>query len=320
MNKEEIKALKERAILWNKLGKEVGRTDLVNKDLTEKNIEDLRKVSLSQIENLGLKLSFTSKSNSFRFNKMNEGILICPTIASPTLRAISDRGNQKTEFDTLKLRLRAKAGPIGSLWLEKNLTCEFSSVGSAKFEKYENLSIDHLISQRTLMIGFLLGKIEKSQYHARNNLTLMRLSKNAEKSSKNLYTRSLNTSYKDETKNKKEITDFLRTDFGIKILSLRKPSLRTKSGYSFNNYIVKAAIFYFCHSKLETPYYQKNKVEKTEFFGSTYEGDYSFVASQLLENHKEQLEGSFLHKDLNSIIPIHKKWYNRQLELQSKKS
>lgn len=268
----------ENAKNWNNTSR-TGRNKQAVISMTAEQIDKLKKVNLKDIEKSGLKFEFGTGSNSFDLDRIDEGIVGVPTPTSPALRFLTCRESSKLEKEdprkNTQKRMKNKAGPLAAMWIVNNFNCEMKT-DRFQFGIYEDVTTDHKISQRKLIIGYLLGIIEKNNYQDRNNLCLMRSKKNIGKGCKSFYERTKNTNYNLQDSLGK-LNEYLKSDEGQFLLSLRK-----ENG-SWANLIIKIALWYKGHQICNTSFYQKNKVEKG-----------SFVIQMIIKHHKNILRGIYI--------------------------
>jgi len=268
----------ERANNWNNSSRQ-GRNKQAVIPMTANQINQLKKVTIKDLLKSGLKFKFGTGNNSFDLNQLSEGIIGVPTPTSPSLRFLTCRESSELQKADPKKntnkRLKNKAGPLAALWIVNNFNCEMKS-DKFQFGVYEDVTTDHKISQRKLIVGYLLGIIEKNNYQDRSNLALMRGKKNIKKGCKSFYERTKNTNYKlDQALDK--LNEYLQSDEGQFILSLRK------NNGSWANSVVKVALWYHGHQICNTSFYQANRARKG-----------SFVIAMLTRYHKDILKGIYI--------------------------
>ena len=244
-NKNQIIA---RAKQWNN-DEYVGRNRQQIKPLTKEQIQEIRFLSPFKLRRNGINIDFSGTGNNkYEISELNDNVLIkVPKITSPALRFLTGHKKVKGKPNqTLRNRLKCKAGPKVALIIAKRYKCEMST-DKHVFETWQDVSIDHLISQKRLHLAYLMGIIEKNQFQDRNNLTLMRLVKNASKGDVNYYQRTINNTSLDlETELKQiknELNIFLRTSFGQSLLGQQKTG--KKGNLVFDSQLVQKALFYY---------------------------------------------------------------------------
>ena len=287
----------QNAVDWNKNSRQ-GRTAQAVLPMNDSQINKLKKASLNKITDSGIKVKFGTGNNSFdlsklkiTFKKDEDGKdtseilnvigseLGIPTPTSPSLRFLTCREStdlqKKDPVKNVGKRLKNKAGPLAAMWIVHNFNCEYKTK-KFQFGLYEDVTTDHKISQRKLILGYLLGIISKNNYQDRNNLCLMRGKKNVGKGCRSFYERTKKTNYNlDEALNK--LNKYLKSNEGQFLLSLRKENR------SWANSVVKLALWYKGHQICKTSFYQKNKVEKG-----------SFVIAMITKHHRHVLKGIYI--------------------------
>ena len=237
-----------RARQWNK-EEYVGRNQQKISPLTKDQIQEIRFLSPFKLRRKGIEIDYSGTGNNkYLVEELGGKVLIkVPKIKSPSLRFLTGHKKVKGKPNlTLKNRLKCKAGPKVALIIAKSYRCEMSS-DKHVFKQWEDVSVDHLISQKRLHLAYLLGIIEKNQFQDRNNLTLMRLTKNAGKGDTNYYQRTINNTDKDIdfklNQIKNELNVFLRTTEGQFLLSQQKTG--KKGDLVFDSQLVQKALFYY---------------------------------------------------------------------------
>lgn len=237
-----------RAKQWNS-EEYVGRNQQKISPLTKEQITKIRFVAPFKLRRKGIEIDYTGTGNN-KYEIIEEGnkvLIKVPKITSPSLRFLTGHKKVKGKPNqTLRNRLKCKAGPKVALIIAKRYKCEMST-DKHVFQTWQDVSIDHLISQKRLHLAYLLGIIEKNQFQDRNNLTLMRLTKNASKGDVNYYQRTINNTDKDIdfklNQIKNELNVFLRTTEGQFLLKQQKKG--KKGDLVFDSQLVQKSLFYY---------------------------------------------------------------------------
>lgn len=268
------KQITNRARQWNSK-QYVGRNKQQIIPLTEKQIDNMPVLTCKNsvlgrlLTRKGIQIDYTGTGNN-KYEIIEEGnktLIKVPKITSPSLRYLTGHNKVKGRPDlTLKNRLKCKAGPKIALIILKGYKCEMRA-DKHVFTNWEDVSIDHLISQKRLHLAYLLGIINKNQFQDRNNLTLMRLTKNASKGDTNYFQRTINNiSLNIETELKQiknELNVFLRTTEGQFLLAQQKKG--KKGNLVFDSQLVQKALFYYGQSIAETDYFKCSGLSPIEF-------------------------------------------------------